>query len=65
MYKVIISANYNLGLIYYVTGKYETAKLRLEKALEIKKIIIKNSYDLELFFLVIYFFYKIIINEKD
>ena len=48
MYKVIISANYNLGLIYYVTGKYETAKLRLEKALEIKKIIIKNSYDLEL-----------------
>ena len=48
MFKVIISANFNLGLIYYVTGKYETAKLRLEKALEIKKILIKNSYDLEL-----------------
>ena len=48
MCKVIISANYNLGLIYYVTGKYETAKLRMENALEIKKIILKNNYDLEL-----------------
>ena len=48
MCKVIISANYNLGLIYYVTGKYETAKLRLENALEIKKMIYKNNYDIEL-----------------
>ena len=48
IFKVIISANYNLGLIYYVTGKYETAKLRLETALEIKKIMMKNNYDLEL-----------------
>ena len=48
IYKVIISANYNLGLIYYITGKYETAKLRLEAALEIKKIMMKNNYDLEL-----------------
>ena len=48
MSKVIISAHYNLGLIYYVTGKYETAKLRLENALEIKKNIIKNNYDTEL-----------------
>lgn len=48
IYKVIISANYNLGLICYITGKYETAKLRLETALEIKKIMLKNNYDLEL-----------------
>ena len=48
MFQVIISANYNLGLIYYITGKYETAKLRLEKALEIKKIMVKNNYDIEL-----------------
>ena len=48
IFKVIISANYNVGLIYYVTGKYETAKLRLETALEIKKIMMKNNYDLEL-----------------
>ena len=48
MSKVIISAHYNLGLIYYVTGKYETAKLRLENALEIKKNIVKNNYDTEL-----------------
>ena len=46
--KVIIAANYNLGLICYITGKYETAKLRLETALEIKKIMLKNNYDLEL-----------------
>ena len=46
--KVIISANYNLGLICYITGKYETSKLRLETALEIKKIMLKNNYDLEL-----------------
>ena len=48
MCKVIISANYNLGLINYVTGKYATAKLKLENALEIKKDILKNNYDLEL-----------------
>ena len=48
MCKVMISANFNLGLIYYVTGKYATAKLKLENALEIKKVILKNNYDLEL-----------------
>ena len=48
MCKVLISANYNVGLIYYITGKYENAKLRLESALEIKKTSIKNNYDIEL-----------------
>ena len=48
MYKVLISANYNIGLIYYITGKYENAKLRLENALELKKTSIKNNYDIEL-----------------
>ena len=48
MYKVLISANYNVGLIDYITGKYENAKLRLENALELKKTIIKNNYDIEL-----------------
>ena len=48
MCKVLISANYNIGLIYYIRGKYENAKLRLENALEIKKTIIKNNYDIEL-----------------
>ena len=48
MCKVLISANYNLGLILYITGKYENSKLRLENALEIKKTITKNNYDIEL-----------------
>ena len=48
MAKVLISANYNIGLINYITGKYETAKQRLENALEIKKTTIKNNYDIEL-----------------
>ena len=48
MFKILISANYNVGLIYYITGKYENAKLRLEIALELKKNIIKNNYDVEL-----------------
>ena len=41
MYKVLIAANYNIGLIYYITGKYENAKLRVENALEIKKTSVK------------------------
>ena len=48
MAKVLISANYNIGLINYITGKYETDKQRLENALEIKKTTIKNNYDIEL-----------------
>ena len=48
MYKVLIAANYNIGLIYYITGKYENAKLRVENALEIKKTSVKNNYDIEI-----------------
>ena len=48
MCKVLISANYNIGLIFYITGRYETSKQRLENALEIKKTTIKNNYDIEL-----------------
>jgi hypothetical protein len=48
MCKVLIAANYNLGLISYITGKYDISKLRLENALEIKKTTVKNNYDVEL-----------------
>lgn len=38
-----ISANYNLGIVYFVTDQYNNSKTKLEQALKIKKILREKS----------------------
>ena len=45
---VLLCANYNSGLIYFVIDKYETAKQKLEKALKIKKEFLREKNDLQI-----------------
>ena len=48
LFGVVLCANYNSGLINFVTDRYEAAKQRLETALKIKKEILKEKNDLQI-----------------
>ena len=48
LFGVVLCANYNSGLINFVTDRYDAAKQRLETALKIKKEILKEKNDLQI-----------------
>ena len=45
---ILICANYNSGLIFYLINKCDLAKQRLESALKMKRDSIKEKYDISL-----------------